>query len=111
MREIVEQDSKEGCDDENLDDVGAACHRYNSNLCNAISRLLMAGPAPLCVVLGVSALALIETAAVHFQDMLERRFWRRGHSPTDEAAMKLLYLVLHPSMVVIAGLQDVPESE
>ena len=35
MREIVEQGSEEGCDDENLDDVGAACHRYNSNLCNA----------------------------------------------------------------------------
>ena len=34
MREIVEQGSEEGCDDENLDDVGAACHRYNSNLCN-----------------------------------------------------------------------------
>ena len=35
MREIVEQDSKEGCDDENLDDVRAACHRYNSNLRDA----------------------------------------------------------------------------
>jgi hypothetical protein len=32
-----------------------------------------------------------------------------AHFPTDEAAMKLLYLVLHPSLVVIAGLQDVPE--
>ena len=32
-----------------------------------------------------------------------------GAFPTDEAAMKLIYLVLHPSLVVIAGLQDVPE--
>jgi hypothetical protein len=30
MREIVEQGSEEGCDDEDLDDVGAACHRENS---------------------------------------------------------------------------------
>ena len=26
MREIVEQGSEEGCNDENLGDVGAACH-------------------------------------------------------------------------------------
>jgi hypothetical protein len=32
MREIVERDPQEGGDGENLDDVGAACHRYNSNL-------------------------------------------------------------------------------
>jgi hypothetical protein len=28
MREIVEPDRQDGGDDENLDDVGAACHRY-----------------------------------------------------------------------------------
>jgi hypothetical protein len=35
MREIVERDPQEGGDSENLDDVGAACHRYNSNLRDA----------------------------------------------------------------------------
>jgi hypothetical protein len=35
MREIVERDSQEGGDGENLDDVGATCHRYNSNLRDA----------------------------------------------------------------------------
>jgi hypothetical protein len=35
MREIVERDPQEGDDSENLDDVGAACHRYNSNLRDA----------------------------------------------------------------------------
>jgi hypothetical protein len=35
MREIVERDPQEGSDSENLDDVGAACHRYNSNLRDA----------------------------------------------------------------------------
>ena len=34
---------------------------------------------------------------------------KEGYFLTDEAAMKLLYLVLHPNLVVIAGLQDVPE--
>ena len=37
MREIVERDPQEGGDSENLDDVGAACHRYNSNLRDQIS--------------------------------------------------------------------------
>jgi hypothetical protein len=35
MREIVERDPQEGGDSENLDDVGAACHRNNSNLRDA----------------------------------------------------------------------------
>jgi hypothetical protein len=34
---------------------------------------------------------------------------RLAEQPTDETAMKLLYLVLHPRLVVMAGLQDVPE--
>lgn len=32
MREIVEREPKDGGDGENFDDIGAACHWYNSNL-------------------------------------------------------------------------------
>jgi hypothetical protein len=32
MREIVEQESYKGGDGENLDEVEAVCHRYNSTL-------------------------------------------------------------------------------
>jgi hypothetical protein len=31
MREIVEREPKDGGDGENFDDIGAACHWYNSN--------------------------------------------------------------------------------
>ena len=41
MREIVERDPQKDGDSENLDDVGAACHRYNSNLRDAAARRLL----------------------------------------------------------------------